>query len=112
MIVNIVIFYISQRIFGLDVLFYKFYFIMGGLMYFVINCYVLPKRLPEHLFVYWMIAIYILTIHSISAIIQNFFSVETENIIRLIAQNILFLIISVISSPIVKRLNDITINRF
>lgn len=112
MVVNIVLFYISQRIFGLDVLFYKFYFIMGGLMYLVINCYVLPKKVPEHLFVYWMIAIYVLTIHSLSAIIQNFFSIETENITRLVVQNFLFLIISVISYPIIKKLIDITIKPF
>ncbi len=35
--VNMILFYVAQMLFGLDVLFYKFYFIMGGLMYLVIN---------------------------------------------------------------------------
>lgn len=112
MIANIVIFYESQSFFGIDVLFYKFYFIIGGLMYLTINFYVMPKRVTEHLFVYWMVAIYVLTLHSLSAIIQNVLSQDTTDILRLIIQDFLFFIIFIITYPIVKKLIDVTIKPF
>lgn len=112
MVVNMILFYVAQMLFGLDVLFYKFYFIMGGLMYLVINCYVMPKRITEHLFVYWMVAIYVLTLHSISAIFQNFFSIETTNLMRLIVQDSLFFVIFIVTYRILRKLIDVTVKPF